>query len=46
MRIEGSCDSWKVVGPGSARARLAFAQIEEGRLTYHFENSSCRESIA
>jgi hypothetical protein len=46
MRIERSCDSWKVVGPGSERARLAFAQIEEGRLTYHVENSSCRESIA
>jgi hypothetical protein len=46
MRIERSCDSWKVVGPGSERARVAFAQIEEGRLTYHFENSSCRESIA
>ncbi len=46
MRIERSCDSWKVVGPGSERARVAFAQIEEGRLTYHVENSSCRESIA
>jgi hypothetical protein len=46
MRIERSSDSWKVVGPGSERARLAFAQIEEGRLTYHIENSSCRESIA
>jgi hypothetical protein len=46
MRIERASDSWKVVGPGSERARVAFAQIEEGRLTYHFENSSCRESIA
>ena len=46
MRIERSCGSWKVVGPGSERARVAFAQIDEGRLTYHVENSSCRESIA
>jgi hypothetical protein len=46
MRIERSCGSWKVVGPGSERARVAFAQIEEGRLTYHVENSPCRESLA
>jgi hypothetical protein len=46
MRVERSSDSWKVVGPGSERARLAFAQLEEGRLTYHVENSPCRESIA
>jgi len=46
MRIERSCDTWKVVGPGSERARLAFAQIEDGRLTYHVENSACRETIA
>jgi hypothetical protein len=46
MRIERSSDSWKVVGPGSERARVAFAQIEEGCLTYHVESSSCRESIA
>ncbi len=46
MRIERSCDTWKVVGQGSERARVAFAQIEEGRLIYHVENSSCRESIA
>jgi hypothetical protein len=46
MRIERSSDSWKVVGPGSERARVAFALIEEGCLTYHVENPSCRESIA
>jgi hypothetical protein len=40
MRIERSGDTWKVVGPGSERARLAFAQIENGRLTYHTENPS------
>lgn len=41
MRLERSGSSWKVAGPGSDRARLAFAQIEGGRLTYHVENSSC-----
>ena len=46
MRIERSSGSWKVVGEGSERARLAFAQIEEGCLTYHVENSTYRESIA
>ncbi len=46
MRIERSGDSWKVAGPGSERASVALAQIEEGRLTYQIENSSCRESIA
>lgn len=45
MRIERSGDSWKVTGPGSERAHVAFAQIEEGRLTYHVETSPCRESI-
>lgn len=46
MRIERSSDSWKVVGPGSERARVAYAQIDEGSLTYHVEKPSCRESIA
>jgi hypothetical protein len=46
MRIEQSDGSWRVTGPGSERARIAFAQIEDGRLTYHVENSPCRESIA
>jgi hypothetical protein len=34
MRIERSGDAWKVVGPGSERACVALAQIEDGRLTY------------
>lgn len=46
MRVEQSCGSWKVVGQGSERARVAFAQIEDGRLTYHVESTPCRESIA
>jgi hypothetical protein len=46
LRIEHSHGSWKVTGPGCERARVAFAQIEDGRLTYHVEKSPCRESIA
>lgn len=46
MHIERSGDSWKVVGPGSERARVAFAQIDEGRLAYHVEKSSCSETFA
>jgi len=46
MRIERSGSSWKVVGAGSERARVAFAQIEEGRLTYQVVNSTCPEAFA
>jgi hypothetical protein len=46
MQIERSCDSWKVVGPGAERACVAFAQVENGRLTYHVEKSSCSETFA
>jgi hypothetical protein len=44
MRVERSGNSWKVVGPGSERAHIAFAQIENGRLTYHVENASRYET--
>lgn len=46
MRVEQSNGSWKVTGPGSERARVAFAQIEDGRITYHVDRVPCRESIA
>jgi hypothetical protein len=46
MRVEQSHGSWKVTGPGSDRARVGFAQIEGGRITYHVDRMSCRESIA
>jgi hypothetical protein len=46
MHIEPAGNTWKIVGPGSERARVAFAQIEGGRLTYHFEKATCQESIA
>jgi hypothetical protein len=46
MRVVRSGHSWKVVGPGSERGRVAFAQIENGRLTYHVENSPCPQTLA
>lgn len=46
MRIEHSSGSWRVAGAGAERARIAYAHVEEGRLTYHVESSPCRESIA
>jgi hypothetical protein len=45
MQIVRCGDSWKVAGPGSERASLAFAQIEEGHLTYCVEDSRCRANI-
>jgi hypothetical protein len=45
MRVERSGESWKVVGPGSERARVAFAQVENGRLTCQAEGSPCRETV-
>lgn len=45
MRVEHSGGAWKVTGPGSERARVAFAQVEDGRLTYHVESAPCRESV-
>jgi hypothetical protein len=41
MRVVRSGGSWKVTGAGAERARLAFAQIEDGRLSYHVEHSPC-----
>jgi len=45
MRVVRSGESWKITGAGSERARLAFAQIEDGHLTYHVENSPCSVSV-
>jgi hypothetical protein len=45
MRVERSGESWKVAGPGSERARVAFAQVENGQLTYGLENTPCREAV-
>jgi hypothetical protein len=45
MRVERSGESWKVAGSGSERARVAFAQVENGQLTYHLESTPCREAV-
>lgn len=45
MRVVRSGDSWKIAGAGSERARLAYAQVEDGRLTYHIEHSPCDVSV-
>jgi hypothetical protein len=45
MRVQRSGESWKVVGPGSERASVAFAQVENGQLTYGVESTPCREAV-
>jgi hypothetical protein len=45
MRVERSGESWKVTGPGSERARVAFACIENGRIAFQMENTPCREPV-
>jgi hypothetical protein len=37
MRLERFSGGWRVAGAGSERARVALAQIEDGRLTYHVQ---------
>jgi hypothetical protein len=46
MQIVRSGDSWKIVGPGSERAYLAFAQLEDGRVTYRMDHSPCPAGMA
>jgi hypothetical protein len=41
MQVERFGSTWKITGPGSERARLAFAQIENGHLAYSVEHSPC-----
>ncbi len=44
MHIAPSGGSWAVTGPGSERARVAFAQVEDGRLIYQVQTSVCGET--
>lgn len=46
MRVERFGGSWKVTGAGSERARLAFAQVEDRRLSYHVQHSPCSVTTA
>jgi hypothetical protein len=34
MRLAGSMGQWKIEGPGSHRARVAYAKLVDGQLTY------------
>jgi hypothetical protein len=45
LRVVRSGGSWEVTGPASERARLAFAQIEGGRLTYQVSSRSCPANL-
>jgi hypothetical protein len=38
MQLVSNGDSWKIIGSGSERARLAFASLEDGRLVYRIRN--------
>jgi hypothetical protein len=40
MSLVPDGDSWRIVGPGSDRARLAYAALDNGRLKYHLERVS------
>jgi hypothetical protein len=34
MRLVPDGESWRVEGPGSERARVAFARLRDGRVVY------------
>jgi glycosyltransferase involved in cell wall biosynthesis len=40
MKLVRRADRWVVEGAGSERARVAYACLEDGRLTYSFEDSA------
>jgi hypothetical protein len=39
MRLVASASGWRIEGPGSERARLAFAVVEDGTVVYEFAKS-------
>jgi hypothetical protein len=40
MRIERSGDSWRIVGEGSERARIAYARRVDGHVVYEVERAA------
>jgi hypothetical protein len=40
MKIVHDSEGWRIEGPGSERARIAYANLENDRLTYSFEDTS------
>jgi hypothetical protein len=39
MKVVLEADGWRIVGPGSERARLAFASVREGKIEYTLEGA-------
>jgi len=37
MKLSPSGENWRIEGPGSERARVAFAHVDDGRLVYEFD---------
>jgi hypothetical protein len=42
MTLVRDGSGWRVEGPDSARARVAYASLEDGRLVYTVESTGCR----
>jgi hypothetical protein len=40
MKLARAGDSWKIEGPGSEQARVAYATLKDGRIVYNVENGS------
>jgi hypothetical protein len=45
MTIVERNGDWRVEGPGSERAQVAFATIEDGELTYNFPSTPVSAKI-
>jgi len=46
MQVVRQGSVWKIKGPGSERARLAFASLQEGKLAYRISDSETAHSAA
>jgi hypothetical protein len=44
-RLVRSADGWRVLGPASERARVAYATVKDGRIVYRVSRARVRESI-
>ena len=40
MKLVQAGDSWKIEGPGSEQARVAYATLQDGRIVYNVEPGS------
>jgi hypothetical protein len=46
LRLVPEGPSWRIEGNGSERARLAYAKLSEGQLTFEVDNSNCEVSTS